>query len=489
MSRSDAHQPWQGSARIFAAELLILPTGLVTAGYLTRHLGPDGYGLLTLGVSAMTWLQWTAISMLARASNRAIAAVGDWRPVAAEVVHLHLVVGAVIGLVVLIAAPWLSVALGQPSLTTTLRWLALELPLLVVAQGYRGALVASGDHNWVSVITAARWLVRMVAVIGMVALGWSVNGAVGGMLLASAVALALFRLRIGALHRATREERRTMRAGLLVLAAPLALAGIGARLFERADLFLLAALGGSTASLGHYGAAQNLTIVLSLLAGAVSPVVQATVTRLRRQGQHDELRRLQRDVLRMPYLVLPFTALAAGAASDIMHVVYGESFLGAATPFALLMLGSTALVAVSLSTVLLVTVDRAWVVVGLTGPMLVALLVLTLVLVPRFGAAGPAMASLVVSIVAAGVGQFLIGRYEAVCVPLRTTIVGVGLAMLAFAAGSAWPTVTAVGTVAKLFSICIVLVSALLLLREIPTHLLPFVAAPADPAKSPPSTS
>lgn len=280
-----------------------------------------------------------------------------------------------------------------------------------------------------------------------------------------------------------------MRAGLLVLAAPLALAGIGARLFERADLFLLAALGGSTASLGHYGAAQNLTIVLSLLAGAVSPVVQATVTRMRRQGEHDELRRLQQDVLRMPYLVLPFTALAAGSASDIMRVIYGASFLDAATPFALLMLGSTALIAVSLSTVLLVALDRAWVVVGLTGPMLVALFVFTLVLVPRYGAAGPAMASLAVSTVAACLGQFLIGRYEAVHVPRRTMSVGIGLAMLAFAAGSAWPTATTIGTVAKLFVICVVLVSALLLLREIPTHLLPFVPAPADPAKSSPSTS
>ncbi len=489
MNRSDVHRPWQGSARIFAAELLILPTGLVTAGYLTRHLGPDGYGLLTLSVSAIGWLQWTASSMLARASNRAIAAVGDWRPVAAEVVHLHLVLGAALGLVVLIAAPFLSAALGQPSLTTTIRLLALESPLLVVAQGYRGALVANGDHHWVSVVSAVRWVVRMFAVIGMVALGWSVNGAVGGMIVSSAVVLGMSRLRVGTLHRATVQDRRAMRAGLLLLAAPVALAGIGARLFERADLFLLAALGGSAASLGHYGAAQNLTVVLSLLSGAVSPVVLATVTRMRLQGQREEVRRLQQDVLRLPYLVLPFAALAAGAAPEIMRVIYGASFVDAASPFALLMFGSTALAAVSLSTVLLVAIDRAWAVVGLTGPMLLALLVLTLVLVPRYGAAGPAIASLAVSTVAAGVGQILVGRYAAVSVPPRTMIVGLGLAILAFAAGSAWHSATTVGTVVKLFAICIALVSLLLLLREIPAHLIPFVAAPTDPAKSAPSSS
>ena len=489
MSRTEAHRPWQGSAWIFAAELLILPTGLVTAGYLTRHLGADGYGLLTLGASAMAWLQWTASSMLARASNRAIAAVGDWRPVAAEVIHLHLVIGGVLGLLVLIAAPWVSAALGQPVLAPTLRLLALELPLLVVAQGYRGALVANGDHAWVSAVAAVRWIVRMFAVIGLVALGWSVNGAVGGMIVSSVVALAMSRGRVGALHRAPQAERPAVRAGLLSMAAPMALAAIGARLFERADLFLLAALGGATASLGHYGAAQNLTIVLSLLAGAVSPVVLATVTRLRRTGEHDDVKRLQQDVLRLPYLVLPFAALAAGAASEIMRVIYGAGFLEAAAPFALLILGSTALVAVSLSTVLLVAADRAWMVVRLTGPMIVALIGLTYVLVPRYGATGPALASLSVSVAAACVAQWLVARYEAVRVPPRTVLVGLGLAVAAFAAGSAWHTTTTVGTVVKLVAICLGLVSALLLLREIPTHLLPFVAAPVEPAKSAPSAS
>lgn len=489
MSRSAAHRLWQGSAWIFAAELLILPTGLVTAGYLTRHLGADGYGLLTLGATAMAWLQWTASSMLARASNRAIAAVGDWRPVAAEVIHLHLVIGCLMGLFVLVAAPWVATALGQPVLTSTLRLLALELPLLVVAQGYRGALVANGDHTWVSVISAVRWIVRMVAVIGLVALGWSVKGAVGGMIVSSVVALAVSRGRVGALPRAPQAERAAVRAGLLLLAAPIALAAIGARLFERADLFLLATLGGSASSLGHYGAAQNLTIVLSLLSGAVSPVVLATVTRMRRTGQFEELRWLQQDVLRMPYLVLPFAALAAGAAPEIMRVIYGEGFVDAAPPFALLILASTALVAVSLSTVLLVAVDRAWAVVWLTGPMIAALIGLTSVLVPRYGTTGPAIASVSVSVVAACVAQLLVAHYESVRVPLRTMAVGAGLAIVAFAAGGAWHTSSSVGTVAKLVTICVGLVSALLLLREIPTHLLPFVAAPVEPAKSAPSAS
>ncbi len=487
MSQGTVHRPWLGSARIFAAELLILPTGLVTAGFLTRQLGPEGYGLLTLAATTMAWLQWTASSMLARAANRAIAAVGEWRPVAAEVVHLHLLAGSSLGLLGFIVAPWLTASLGHPVLTPTVRLLALELPVLVLVQGYRGALIANGDHTWVSLISAVRWIVRMLAVVGLVSLGWSINGAVAGMVLSSVTALLLSRWRVGALPRAAPSARRAVRLGLLTMAAPIAMAAIGSRLFERADLFLLATLGGTATSLGHYGAAQNLTIVLSLLTGAVSPVILATVTRMRRDGRDADLRRLQQDVLRLPYLLLPFAALAAGAAPEIMRVVYGADFLDAAVPFALLILGATALIAVSVSTVLLVASDRAWHVVGLTGPMLIALVACTLVLVPRYGTVGAALASMLVSTLAACVGQLLVGRYEAVHVPSRTIVVGVCLAVIAYGAGAEWHATSALGTVAKLLAGCTALVSALLLLREIPTHLLPFVAVPADP--SDPATS
>ncbi|WP_310572025.1 oligosaccharide flippase family protein [Gemmatimonas sp.] len=489
MSQRSVHRPWRGSAWIFAAELLILPTGLVTAGFLTRRLGPEEYGLLTLAATAMAWLQWTASSMLARASNRAIAAVGDWRPVAAEAMHLHLLAGGGLGLLLFVVAPWMSVSLGHPVLTPTLRLLALELPVLVLVQGYRGVLVANGDHTWVSLISAVRWIVRMLAVLGLVSLGWSITGAVTGMVLSSVAALLMSRWRVGALHRAEPSARGAVRLGLLTMAAPIAMAAIGSRLFERADLFLLAALGSTATSLGHYGAAQNLTIVLSLLTGAVSPVVLATVTRMRRDGSGADVRRLQVDVLRLPFLVLPFAALAAGAAPEIMRVIYGAEFLDAAAPFGLLIVGATALIAVSVSTVLLVASDRAWYVVGLTAPMLVALVVCALVLVPRYGTTGAALASVLVSSAAASVGQLLVERHEGVHVPLRTVVVAGGLALVAYAAGAAWPASTAVGTVAKLVVICIALVSALLLLREIPTHLLPFVAAPvesANPAASAP---
>ncbi len=45
-ARSPFHRTADGTIWGFLAEALILPTGLISAAYLARALGPDGYGVL-----------------------------------------------------------------------------------------------------------------------------------------------------------------------------------------------------------------------------------------------------------------------------------------------------------------------------------------------------------------------------------------------------------------------------------------------------------
>lgn len=440
---------WHGTSRIFAAELLILPTGLVTAGFLTRQLGAEAYGWFTLTASVVGWLQWTANSMLARATNRAVAGTANWRPVAAEVVRLHLLVGLMLGAAVVAVAGPLAGALRQPEITASLRLLAIDLPLSALASAYRGVLIGIGDHGARATSSAVRWLVRMLAIVAFVQLGWSITGAVLGILAASAAELAVARWRVGALGRATRADARTARADLLGLAVPVALAAIAMRTFDRADLFLLSMLGADPASLGHYGAAQNLTVVVALLASSVSPVVLATITRLHRTGDAAAARHVAMESLRLPFLVLPFAGLAAGAAPEIMRAVYGRAFLDAAVPFAWLMLAAIALLAVSVATVLLVAADRPWLVLATSAPMLATLGAAGVVLIPRHGGAGAAQTTLLAATMGAVVSMAVAVRTLGLRLPARSMLVGGGLAVLAFGAARAWPADGIVATVVE----------------------------------------
>src|SRR6187549_291420 len=70
-----------GTILVFLSEALLLPTGLVTAAYLTRRLGSAEYGLLALTVTLVTWLEWTIASLFSRATIKLVGETADWKSV------------------------------------------------------------------------------------------------------------------------------------------------------------------------------------------------------------------------------------------------------------------------------------------------------------------------------------------------------------------------------------------------------------------------
>ena len=97
---SATREVFGGSTRVFAAEALALPTGLVTAAILARLFHPEGYGLFTLTMAVVSWLEWTLASLFGRAAVKLVADAPDWRPAGAVVLRMYAVAGLV-GLVAL----------------------------------------------------------------------------------------------------------------------------------------------------------------------------------------------------------------------------------------------------------------------------------------------------------------------------------------------------------------------------------------------------
>ena len=62
-----------GGARVFLAESLLLPTGLILAAFLARRLGPGGYGLFAVTAAVIAWIEWSLTALFSRASVRFVA--------------------------------------------------------------------------------------------------------------------------------------------------------------------------------------------------------------------------------------------------------------------------------------------------------------------------------------------------------------------------------------------------------------------------------
>ena len=452
-----------GSARVFIAEAISLPTGLVTAGFLARRFGPDGYGVFTLTTAIVAWVEWTLASLFARAIVKLVADADDWRPAGAVALRMYGLAGflGLAGLWV-VAGP-LATLMHEPSLTRYIRVLALDVPLFMLSQAHQQILVGTGQYPRRATVAACRWTARMVLVLILVGAGLSITGGLVAIVGASALELVAARWFVRPTIRgATETHTRTMWA----YALPLFAAAVSLRLFDKLDLFALKALGASAAIAGLYGAAQNLTIIANLVALSVTTLLLSTLSRALRSGDDTGARALAVNAMRGVLVLFPFAGVAAGASTAVSTMIYGPDFAGTGPLLAVLIFAALMSVMISVASVILTAAGRpGW---AMVASLPVAPLALAghLVVIPRFGAAGAAYVSLVVAAIGATGLVVVVNRAWDVWPPVSTLVRAVLVSAVAVVVGSTWRTTGAMAIV-ELATMSLAVVLMLVALGEL----------------------
>ena len=452
-----------GTTRMFCAEALVVPTGLVTAGILTRQLGAGDYGAFVLASTLVAWVEWTLVSLFSRASIKLIADAEQPDAVASTVLRIHLLVGAVAAAVLWLAAGAIGSALGAPSLGGHLRLFALDVPLFCLTHAHRAALIGTAHYTGQTAAIATRWIARLALIAAFVLGGLSVTGAIYGILGATALELAVqrYHIRPPLAHRDALPMRE-----LLVFAVPLFLYAMTLRLFDKLDLFALKALGGSTEQSGYYGAAQNLALIPGLFAASFSPVLLASISHALRERTPAEAKSMARTALRFTFWVLPFATFAAGAAPEIVTLVYGREFAAAATPLALLVFGAWGLMTLGAATAILTAAGKIKWPFRIVSPLVPAAIAIHVAAIPKFGSTG---AALTTSGLALGAAIAAIAAVYALwrIAPSPTCMArAVVLGAAAYALAAWWPT-PGLALLAKLGVACLAIPLALLVTGEL----------------------
>lgn len=356
-----------GTLRIFLAEAMLLPTGLLTAGFLSRQLGPEGYGLFTLAAMILSWVEWGSSSIFTRSAVKFISETRNLQPVMATVLRQHFWVGsaATIGLCAL-AVP-IAQAMGEPRLAAYLWLFAPQILFFNLARAHRATLTGLGQYSQQAIASAIRWIARLGLIVLLVNLGLSIWGAILGSVAAVFIELAVSRcyVRLPLFHPNPMPARK-----LWGHAAPMTLYALATQLYTKLDLILLKALGGSAEQAGIYGAAQNLALIPGLFAIAFTPVLLSTLGRIQQDSELTQARELSQNAMRLVLLLLPFAAIVAGAAPEIVRFIFGNSFLAAAPLLSLLIFGAFIQVMTAVATVILIAAERASWTALLTLPLL-----------------------------------------------------------------------------------------------------------------------
>lgn len=269
----------------------------------------------------------------------------------------------------------------------------LAAPLLALGDLLRGvarALDRFDLQNLFSLLQSAGLFAGLV--LALLVLRGGLDAALGANLAVQLALVAGFALWVAA--HAGFEWRLDLReAGAsLAYGSNLYLQNLLIHLHERIDMFLLAALGIATFDIGLYAAAVSVVAPLRLVPGAIGVAVLPQLA-----GASDpDAARLTAAVVRPATLFMLATAAALVPIGAFgIPLVLGTDYAAAVRPFLLLLPG---VAAVTVSRVLaryFAAVHRQRGVLVLRMAVLAANVLLNLVLIPRAGIAGAAVASLI----------------------------------------------------------------------------------------------
>ena len=425
-----------GSVLLVLAEALIVPSGLITAGVITRRLGSDGFGLFSLAVSTISWLEWTLSSIFARATIKLVSDSEDWRPLGGAILRVMALAGLACGLLIWLLAGPIAAAMHEPRLLGLVHLLAVEVPIFCLSQAHRHILLGLGRYHERAVVTVARWGARAGLMVLLVVLGFGVAGAVAGSIASLLIELIVQRLYV----QPPLWPRSAVSLGLYwQYSLPLFLSTFSLRFYDRLDLLAVKLLGGSVAQVGLYGAAQRIALVPSLFIMSLTPMLLSTFTHMLHLNDAARARRLAHYAMRGVFAMLPVAAVLGAASAELVALAFGPGFEAAVPLLNRLLLAVVAMGAISVSATVITAHSRPRLVLALTGPLMPLAILGHILLIPRLGPAGAALTTACTAGVGALVCVAVAWRTANLPVPGATLVRSLIVGGLVYVLGGLWP--------------------------------------------------
>lgn len=383
---------------------------------MARLLGPQLFGLYAIG--------WNALRMVGILATMGLHTGvmhfgteyrgkddGAFRSVLTRSVLLSFAIGWAITLVLWLAAPWMTASLfNEPQFLPLFRVFSLMLPFL---GALRVAAVATRISQRMQFSILAEEIsqstINLLLFVVFYLLGWQLLGAIVATVLSYAAALALavyflYRLFGSVLTSPARPPVGDRR--LLAYSAPTALAEMSGAVITRVDRIFLGVYRTSV-DVGVYQAAAQLSIIMASILYAFNMILMPMISE---QYHKKDLRQLE-ELFRINtkwgiYSVVPLVLVIVFASSDVMTVLFGQEYASGASALLILTVGQFINIATGATATILIMTGNQTTWFRLSLVMMGISLALNLLLVPRWGIIGAAIAtSFTVS------GQYLISLF------------------------------------------------------------------------------
>jgi O-antigen/teichoic acid export membrane protein len=384
---------------LFADKALRMAVGVVVGAWMARYLGPSQFGELAyilsfvafFSVVAQLGLDAVAVRDIARDETRSPEILGT-------VLRLRVMAGFLSWLVAIVA-----IRLLRPGDNQALLLVAVAAATLVLQS-------ADTVDLWFQSQTQSRRTVVSKSYAFLAASALKVMLIVSKASLVAFVFVGVVELAISACilwwsyrnYPAPLRWRwsRSQAVALLRECAPYLLAGLAVLIYMRIDQLMLRDMIGEH-ELGLYSAALPLSTALHFIPMALCSSIAPAMARLR-QGQPEAYERAVGQLFSaMWWIMIPLATLVAALSIHLIHMLYGPAYAASAPMLAVHVFASVPVALGVAQSVWIVNEGRNMI--SLYRTMIGAFcnVALNLLLIPRFGGLGAALASVVAQAAAA----------------------------------------------------------------------------------------
>ena len=340
MTASDSRLS-RGALYLLVGQAVFLLTGYVLHAVLARWLTPALYGIFGVAMTVLVWAEITVNNGVAPALQKFLPDVtvseSSVRKAAARV-QVLITVG--IFLLMFLSAPLLARLLRDPSLTGYLRLAFVDLLAMGAYAYYRGVLNGWRVFRQLAFVIAAYSVTKLAAICLLVYLGFGVQGALVGNVVASLGGLVagFFWVRRGRSQGPRQPEdepggtvTRVDERQILTFALPTVLFTLGSNVLLGLDLMGVKAWIGDADQVGYYTAAVKLAEAPRLILLAFSFALLPSLSHAITANDHAGTRHYLRQAIRLLAMVLlPILALVMATASSLISFVFSAAYEPAA---------------------------------------------------------------------------------------------------------------------------------------------------------------
>jgi O-antigen/teichoic acid export membrane protein len=403
----DMRSLFKGSSWLFAGDFFTLGIGFIQVFVTARWLGVTDYGALALVITYVTIVNQIIDFRISEAATKYISEFWvkqEHEKVMATVKLCYLVdagTGMLAFLLVTLSADLAArLILHIPFAGSLIILYAIKLLFSTVEATSTSLLLVYGRFSWVSYYTSFLAVVQLLSIALLLFLGYGLEGVLVAYITSAFVSGIVLLALVARLMR--REALlRYMRAPISLISSrwkEIASFLITTNLNESFTLFtknidiLILGYFRTTTEVGYYRLSKSLIHGFSIVTTPVYRVLFPQLSKLwSSQRYKDFSQTIRRFTVLMTLIILPVTLLVALGASLLISVTAGKAFLPAA-PFLRIMLAG-----VLVSSIFcwvrpaLLSMGKPGVLTSTNGFLALTLLVLSLFLVPLYGAYGSAI--------------------------------------------------------------------------------------------------